>query len=91
MVNLTEQRYLPASVWFAVLMIVGLVFLIRGSRFYDQNVRHLLIGLLFVLLFAIVLATQDDHARDGILNAVSSFKGDMAQEDDLTLVVLKLR
>ena len=29
--------------------------------------------------------------RDSILNSVSSFKADVAQEDDLTLLILKIR
>jgi hypothetical protein len=31
------------------------------------------------------------RVRDAILNSVSSFKADVAQEDDLTLIVLKIR
>lgn len=62
-VALSEERYRVAGIWLTLLSVVVSIFLVRGSRFYELNVRHLLMALLLGALAAIVLSTSDSLAR----------------------------
>jgi serine phosphatase RsbU (regulator of sigma subunit) len=62
-VGLSEERYRSVGVWLTLLMLVGAVFAVRSSRFYERNVRYLMMALLIALLMAVVLTAPDSLAR----------------------------
>ncbi|MEJ2086114.1 MAG: PP2C family protein-serine/threonine phosphatase [Acidobacteriota bacterium] len=61
-VGLSESRYRSVTIWLTLLALAGALFLLRGSRFYERNVRHLLMALQIALLAAVVLTVPDKLA-----------------------------
>ena len=62
-VGLSEEGYRLAALWSILLFVIGTIFFVRGTAFYERNVRYLLMILLIAFLAVTVLAIPDPLAR----------------------------